>query len=138
MAYLFFNSVHAANFLVCGFLCLVYFLVSVALHCYFFAPSKTAYDILYLNLYSLLMSTPFMPFMFQAGAMIRFFPIILTLFAFSNFAWQLVLLKFYRKQVLNDNVIYLSLSMIGAWAAMSLANYWFYKSVMNALMTFLK
>ena len=124
----------ASLFFVCGFLCSVYFIVSSL-----FSLLRLGKDlkgvgnqfvrvIFLANLYSLLLSTPLMPFILGASTF------SISLFALSNFLWQHMFLRAKYEIKRKDFFVTLSLIHIGAWGAMALTNYWFYLPMMRMMM----
>lgn len=118
----------AQEFLLCFLLCSLYYATAVA------ATYKLLRNyvgnlkqIALLNLYSIFMSLPLMPFV--AG----FSALSMALFSLSNFIWQRVKLtaedKDYKKFI-----VQLSICHMTAWIVLSLFHYWFSDDIMNLLL----
>lgn len=118
----------AQEFLLCLLLCAIYYITAVS------ATYKllrhyigNLQSIALLNLYSLFMSLPLMPFV--AG----FSALSMALFSLSNFIWQRIKLTAEDKDF-KKFVVLLSICHMTAWIALSLFHYWFSDDIMNFLL----
>ncbi len=132
---MFFDQMDSVNFLICGFLCVVYFFTNLLLQINYL-PTKTLGEdtnrlLFMLNLYALFMSIPLMPFFYSQFAITQFPITIITFFMFSNLIWQLVGVKFYLKKDFSKIIILFSLTNMAAWLMMSFVNYRFYATLGN-------
>jgi hypothetical protein len=111
----------------CGVLCLVYFCVNLFSQLYYDRRDnggKNERQLVKINLYTLLMSTPFMPFLF-----LRLF-----VFMFSNLAWQLVGVKYYMKKKILLFIMLFSVTNLLAWSAMGLISYRYHGKLVEYFM----
>lgn len=126
MISIFASKAHFISFYACGILCTVYFVTSVLCAFYWY---KNSMSIVHANVYALILSIPFMPFMMHANPNIGFSPWILTFFMFSNLFWQIIFLMYKHKEKFDKIIIPLSLCNISAWIMMSVINYLRYNAI---------
>ena len=125
-AFFFLNQYDFAHFMVCGILCATYVIASIVCMLQLFKHKVTLQTILYTNLYSLLLSTPVMPFVYAQAHQHHGSITIISLFALSNFIWQTLYLTTQYNRTTKTILVRLSLCNIFAWTIMGLCNYWFY------------
>ncbi len=122
------NQPDTIHFLTCTLLCFIYFVVNTLLQ--FQLIDKKIFEnrsqLLLMNGYALLMSTPLMPFFYREFAVADYPTIIISLFALSNLIWQLIYTNFHLQKDISNIIIALSLTNLGAWIVIYFLNYRFY------------
>ena len=126
---MFMDAIDQAHFMTCTFFCFLYVAINFLLQRYHEQGVKGGINdnkLFRINMYGLLMSTPFMPFFYRGLAGDHYPVTILTIFMFSNFIWQLIGVKFYLKANPAKSITVFSITNVLAWIVVSFANYEYY------------
>ena len=131
-AFFFLSQYDFAHFMVCGILCATYAITSIMSMIQLLGHRVTSpLTITYTNLYSLLLSTPVMPFVYAQAHQHHGSITIISLFALSNFIWQTLYLTTQYNLTPQAILVRLSLCNMFAWIVMGLCNYWFYEPLIR-------